>query len=824
MTACDSIPKNVSLLEQNKTSDMKKILVGIILLLVSILMKGNNSELHIAEQPIESWPFDLYKKLPHPQSLDWIEFYTLNLKSEIEEQALSRIEYEHLFKGFILLGMYQPAFNLIDKLHNQQEETANQFQIIQWQSIVYEKLKPELAIQLWKDVLVEHERNKNVFYFASLYHVIRIYNNLHQSEMADLYMNLINKETQEFPETIRIFFLSEFMRSNLQKNNSQVFPLDQADFFDHQKSHLSLSFTSLVQLYQSTNEIASAEIKLHMEALLESKLHDNIHPLELIEMNKQFMAFDFESPILMNTYIHLLGTALNNRMKDVSALNAKNLDNQKNIDVLAQEEQNMQNSRKTIYWVISLLIATLIFILAIRLKKIMTAKNDLLNDKISAIDEEIESFHKKESADLDLDQLIQDKIYSLRQEIKERARIDIELKNALEKAEKANFLKNAFLANMSHEIRTPLNGILGFSMLLENELAMMENKDLFDYANSIQQSGERLLHLLNNIIDISRLEANDMEMEMKQFDVSETINQVVRLYEPKAKDKNIRLVYENKQAMVFADESTLKRILLEIIDNALKYTEKGFVKVSINEDDMHVLISIKDTGIGIDHSYMPFIFEAFRQESLGYTRQYQGAGLGIPLAKRLSEKMGGSIEVKSEKVIGTEVIIKMPRRAAKGDTALAKKENNNIENYFRFNLKDLRILILEDDVASSKILSKLLGKEPIILIAYNGEEAISMIENSIENKELFDLFLFDINLPAPWDGIKLLQHVKKNYRIYENTPFIAQTAYAMAGDDVTILQAGFNGYISKPIQKQLLFAELNKVFIHQHETKKTLPK
>ncbi len=188
---------------------------------------------------------------------------------------------------------------------------------------------------------------------------------------------------------------------------------------------------------------------------------------------------------------------------------------------------------------------------------------------------------------------------------------------------------------MSHEIRTPLNGIIGFSSLLEAELSRMENQELFEYASGIEQSGERLLHLLNNIIDISRIEANDFEVKLESCNIPHIITQVSELYNFKANEKGLRLNIQTLDTPpALADERISAKVLTDLIDNAIKYTERGFVNINsgFDIDSKRVFIRIKDTGIGIDSAYLPNIFEAFRQESLGYSRAYQGAGLGLPLA------------------------------------------------------------------------------------------------------------------------------------------------------------------------------------------------
>ena len=403
----------------------------------------------------------------------------------------------------------------------------------------------------------------------------------------------------------------------------------------------------------------------------------------------------------------------------------------------------------------------------------------------------------------------------IQEELNKRLEIDLDLKKALKNAEDANYLKNAFLSNMSHEIRTPLNGIIGFSNLLVTELSIMENQELYEFASGIQESGDRLLHLLNNIIDISRIEANDMEMKLTPCNSNEIIESVTNLYKFKANEKKLKFNTKyNEIPDVLADEHNITKIISDIIDNAVKYTEKGFINVVTNYDAEKkvVIISIKDTGIGIDESYIDHVFEAFRQESLGYSRNYQGAGLGLPLAKRLINLMKGDIIVESKKGVGTTVKILLTASdtpVESHEASIIAEEKAEIQEQPKD--EKINIFIVEDDRMNRLVLSKMLDKVGNNSLAVDGEETISVIERAYQNGLIFDIMLFDINLPAPWDGIKLMNEIKNRWKEYKFVPFIAQTAYAMAGDKERLLDSGFDNYIAKPVNKNEL---INIIFKH----------
>jgi signal transduction histidine kinase/ActR/RegA family two-component response regulator len=482
--------------------------------------------------------------------------------------------------------------------------------------------------------------------------------------------------------------------------------------------------------------------------------------------------------------------------------------------LLASNANNLRESQLFSLTNLLCLIAIL-FILFItsqyfRLKK---GKKKII-ENIKSKDNEIKTLLEKvKNLSVSIDERIKEKTIELEQKLIERQDIDNELKIALKREEEANFLKNAFLSNMSHEIRTPLNGIIGFSSLLEAELSRMENQELFEYAIGIQQSGERLLHLLNNIIDISRIEANDMEVKLESCSIPPIITQVSELYSFKANEKGLRLNIQTLDTPpALTDERILSRVLTDIIDNAIKYTEKGFVNVSSGFDieTRKVFIRIKDTGIGIDSAYLPNIFQAFRQESLGYSRAYQGAGLGLPLAHKLIQLMNGEITVDSIKGIGTTITVNLPVELS---TVSLKSAKNKVESFItpenNNSTNDIHIFIVEDDRMNRLVLKSMLQGKYKLTMAEDGEETLKIIEKRHNEGGTFDIMLFDINLPVPWDGIELMKVVKEKYKNYLNIPFVAQTAYAMTGDKERLLESGFDDYISKPLNQNRLISIIN---------------
>ena len=499
--------------------------------------------------------------------------------------------------------------------------------------------------------------------------------------------------------------------------------------------------------------------------------------------------------------------------EDRSRLNAEMFKAlQANQQESASVEQQMAHER-LFGWIIVMVLICLFIFINIKIYRQFRIERNRLRDIISAKLSEIKHLEELEG---DTDELIENKvnerIEAIKNELDLRKQVDGELQRALSEAENANYLKNAFLANMSHEIRTPLNGILGFSGLLQNEFALNDKPELFDYAQSIERSGERLLHLLNNIIDISRLEANDLEIRQEPCSLKSCLEPVVSTFQFRANEKGLRLVSDFEDCLIIADANTLPRVFNEMIDNALKYTDKGFIKISsrLISDKSKVEVKIQDTGIGIDSSYLQQIFEPFRHESLGYSKQYQGAGLGIPLAKKLVERMGGMMQISSEKSVGTTVIMEFNLHSADENSSVV---SSGLEDNTLSPVKFKQALIVEDDPSSRLILKKILEKSMTAAIAADGDQALQMIENALENGQVFDLVMMDINLPVPWDGVKLKDYILSKYSGYVNSTFIAQTAYAMEGDKERFLSAGFHGYLSKPITRKELESLLKQLFV-----------
>ena len=402
---------------------------------------------------------------------------------------------------------------------------------------------------------------------------------------------------------------------------------------------------------------------------------------------------------------------------------------------------------------------------------------------------------------------------------------EAELKTELKKAEEAAYLRNAFVANLGFDVRTPLNGIIGFANMLETELALKEDKEFFEYAASIEKSGNRLLKMLNNVIDLSSLEANALELSVTSVSVNEIIQNVYQQYQPLAKEKNI--IFKSKTdsdlSPVLADKEALRKSVIQVVDNALRFTQKGFVTLSAiyYEDKESGCIEVKDTGPGIDNKKISLLLkeDIIETEQIKYD---QGTGTGLKLVKKFIELMKGDLQIDSQPGKGTSVKIILP---CSNKPVIERKDVNqhkepvsdvNTEITIATEIGDLDVFVVEDDRMNRLILEKMLQKMGKVKLAVDGDDCMHIIDEEAAKGHYFQVMLFDINLPGDWDGVKLMKEIRNKYPKYRDIPFIAQTAYAMAGDKDRFLREGFDSYLSKPINKNELITTIRQqLYIHK---------
>lgn len=383
-------------------------------------------------------------------------------------------------------------------------------------------------------------------------------------------------------------------------------------------------------------------------------------------------------------------------------------------------------------------------------------------------------------------------------DISERKRYEDGLKAAKEKAEEMNRVKSNFLANMSHELRTPMTGIIGFADLLSKSL---ENPEQREMAEVIFKGGKRLTNTLNMILDLSKIEAEKIDVYLNPTDLSGAIINSVKIFEVNAKNKNIQLDYEIKDNLYsMIDGRLLEQVLSNLIKNALIYTNEGNIKVMLTKKRIsgydYAEIKVMDTGIGIPGESLDLIFEPFRQVSEGWTRSFEGTGLGLTISKKYVELMNGSISVESELNKGTTFTLLFKSIDSVSEKSVVK--SGVLENDTEYQLKrKKKTLLVEDDELTVLTIIKVLKNICDIEVTNNGNQAVDMARG---NK--YEVILMDIGLKG-MDGVETTKEIRK-IKGYEKVPIVAITAYAMEGDKEKFFSCGCSHYISKPFSNEVL--------------------
>ncbi len=373
------------------------------------------------------------------------------------------------------------------------------------------------------------------------------------------------------------------------------------------------------------------------------------------------------------------------------------------------------------------------------------------------------------------------------------------------KAKIADKLKSSFLANMSHEIRTPLNAIVGFSNLLADGTIKEEERD--EYISIINNSNETLLQLIDDILDVSMIEADQVKITKSDFSVNKQMKQLETTYLPIIKKKKqdavqLKLNLPEDSFWIKSDQIRINQVMVNLLNNAIKFTHKGSIEFGFEPKGNYLKFYVKDTGIGVQEAYLNHLFDRFYKIENDNKKLYRGTGIGLYLCKRIVELLGGTIHVESEFGKGSMFYFYLPAENLTIEPAVVSN-NKTEKTRQKTNTTKATILIVEDDESSriyfKKVLEEMNWK---ILEATGGKEGVDIFAQQEDIK----VVLLDIRLPEI-SGFDILKELKK---IRPEVPVIAQTAFAMSGDEEKCLAAGFDDYLSKPVKKETLIQKLQR--------------
>lgn len=475
----------------------------------------------------------------------------------------------------------------------------------------------------------------------------------------------------------------------------------------------------------------------------------------------------------------------------------------------------LDSEYQAMHTVLAAVVATALAILGLywfnsRLRSEVENKTESLQTELQKRQETEMMLQEQLSARIEAENELRSQTDLLEQEIAERQKTQEELTVAKEMAEAANKAKTQFLANMSHELRTPLNGVFGMAQLIAMTGVTEEQQE---YLNTLQFSAGNLVTLINDILDITRIEAGEFKIQQSEYSLSHCIYEVIATQQSAISAKGLSIqtiIPETVPDLLMGDRLRVMQVLSNLLSNAIKFTETGGVRFDIAIKEQHdsvilLDIAVTDTGIGIEPSMLGYIFNMFSQADESNTRRHGGAGLGLAICRKLSELMGGSITVESKPGKGSTFHLTIPCTVPSRPN---QARDENLISVVTESLEDQKrtVLIAEDNPANSSYAQKLMEKFGYrTVLAGNGNEALKAWQ-----QQPFDLILMDIQMPG-MNGDEVVRTIRQREGAERHTPIIAVTAHALLGDQERLLEAGCDGYVAKPFFIEVLAAEIRRV-------------
>lgn len=405
---------------------------------------------------------------------------------------------------------------------------------------------------------------------------------------------------------------------------------------------------------------------------------------------------------------------------------------------------------------------------------------------------------------------------------------ELELQKEIEEARNESQSKTTFLSKMSHEIRTPMNGIMGMLTLAKAQLK--SDSQALVYLNKAEELSRFLLSLINDILDMSRIEAGRMELESKEFDIYEFADKLRNMFQKNIEEKGVAFrvnleMADDKTHYLIGDELRLSQVMINFLSNAMKFTSQGEIVVTIREmmrenNKVDLMMRVHDTGIGMDPDFISRIFRPFEQESVDITKNYGGSGLGMAISDQIVRLMGGEIVIDSMPGQGSDfsMYISLPISEKQESTVQSEKKVSDKERQEEYSYEGLRILMAEDNEVNAEIAMSILTMEgATVELAKNGKEAVEKYENA--ESDTYDLILMDIQMPVMngWNATKEIRKFEKEQGCGHRIPIFALSADAFVEDQRHAIEVGMDGHFSKPIDFDEMCMKIGKMLSERKE-------